>query len=155
MTAIVVNNSTYGMTGGQSSPTTPLAAKTATAKAGHVERPFDIAALSAASGATFVARTTCFHARHAEEMMKKGISHGGFSVVEMISGCHTNYGRRNEMPDPAMFLKDQKERAVLVGKASGMSESDLAGKYLIGVLSEGEEAEWTKAYADARRAYET
>lgn len=151
MTAVVVNNSTYGMTGGQSSPTTPVSAKTATAKRGAIERPFDIAALSAGAGATFVARSTSFHARHAEEMIKKGFEHKGFSVVEIISGCHTNYGRRNAMPDPVMFLRDQKERAVLVEKTAGMTPEALEGKMVIGVLSRSEAPEWTEEYFRAGR----
>jgi 2-oxoglutarate ferredoxin oxidoreductase subunit beta len=52
LTAIVVNNSTYGMTGGQYSPTTPIGAQAATAPYGHIEQPFPIAELAPAAPST-------------------------------------------------------------------------------------------------------
>jgi 2-oxoglutarate ferredoxin oxidoreductase subunit beta len=58
LTAIVVNNSIYGMTGGQSSPTTPLSSRATTAPYGNVEPPFPVSELAIAAGATFVARIT-------------------------------------------------------------------------------------------------
>jgi 2-oxoglutarate ferredoxin oxidoreductase subunit beta len=51
LTAIVVNNNIYGMTGGQSSPTTPLDAFSATAPYGHIEQPFPVCELAMAAGA--------------------------------------------------------------------------------------------------------
>jgi 2-oxoglutarate ferredoxin oxidoreductase, beta subunit (EC 1.2.7.3) len=61
LTAIVVNNATYGMTGGQYSPTTPLGALSTTAPYGHIEPPFQIAELAQCAGAAFVARSTVYH----------------------------------------------------------------------------------------------
>src|SRR3990172_6518935 len=60
LTAIVINNQVYGMTGGQVSPTTPHGAKASTAIYGHLEQPFDIAGLAMAAGAPFVARGTVY-----------------------------------------------------------------------------------------------
>lgn len=147
LTAIVVNNSTYGMTGGQTSPTTPVGAKTATAHPVSVERPFDIAALSIGAGASFVARTTSFHARQAEEFIRRGLAHKGFSVVEIVTGCHTNYGRRNDMPDPVTILKKQKELALPAEKAVGLSEAELSGRIVTGVLAERDYPEFLEARA--------
>ena len=62
ITAIVVNNSIYGMTGGQYSPTTPRGDLTATSLYGNIEPPFPITDLAIAAGATYVARSTAFHA---------------------------------------------------------------------------------------------
>ena len=42
LTAIIVNNSIYGMTGGQYSPTTPLDSRATTAPYGNIEQPFPI-----------------------------------------------------------------------------------------------------------------
>ena len=61
LAAIVVNNNIYGMTGGQSSPTTPLDSRSTTAPYGHIEQPFPICELSMAAGASFVARSTVYH----------------------------------------------------------------------------------------------
>jgi 2-oxoglutarate ferredoxin oxidoreductase subunit beta len=56
LTVILYNNNIYGMTGGQYSPLTPFNSKATTAPYGTVERPFDVAELAKAAGATFVAR---------------------------------------------------------------------------------------------------
>jgi 2-oxoglutarate ferredoxin oxidoreductase subunit beta len=61
LTAIIVNNFNYGMTGGQVSGTTPFEHKTATTAWGNPERSFDICELAAAAGANYVARGTIYH----------------------------------------------------------------------------------------------
>ena len=58
LTTIIFDNNIYGMTGGQSSPLTPQSCRSTTAPFGHIERSFDIAKLSIAAGATYVARGT-------------------------------------------------------------------------------------------------
>ena len=58
VTAIVVNNLNYGMTGGQYSATTPETRITFTSRLGHIEQGFDICKLAEAAGAPFVARAT-------------------------------------------------------------------------------------------------
>src|SRR3990172_3115290 len=62
LTAIVVNNSTYGMTGGQTSPTTPYGMKSTTAVFRNIEQAFDISELAVTAGASFAARGTVYHA---------------------------------------------------------------------------------------------
>src|SRR5512146_3197120 len=49
LTAIVVNNNIYGLTGGQSSPTTPQEMLATTATYGAIEQPFDIAKVAEAA----------------------------------------------------------------------------------------------------------
>src|SRR5512137_3015274 len=61
LTAIVVNNNIYGMTGGQYSPTTPYGATATTALYGNIEQAFSIAELAAMAGASMVARGTVYH----------------------------------------------------------------------------------------------
>ena len=61
ITALVVNNSIYGMTGGQQSPTTPLDMRATTAPYGNIEPPFPVCDLAIAAGATYVARSTVYH----------------------------------------------------------------------------------------------
>ncbi|MEW6400126.1 MAG: 2-oxoacid:ferredoxin oxidoreductase subunit beta, partial [Bacillota bacterium] len=95
LTAIIVNNLTYGMTGGQYSPTTPLGAKATTAPYGHLEAPFDISALTMTAGASFVARSTVYHVTQLDNILSQAMTRRGFGVVEVLSPCHTNYGRQN------------------------------------------------------------
>jgi 2-oxoglutarate ferredoxin oxidoreductase, beta subunit (EC 1.2.7.3) len=62
MTLIVFNNYTYGMTGGQYSPTQPLDSYSTTTPFGNIEPPFDVCNLAQAAGATWVGRSTSYHA---------------------------------------------------------------------------------------------
>ena len=61
MTAIVMNNRIYGMTGGQFSPLSGSDISATTAPYRTIDRSFDVVDLARAAGATFVARTTSYH----------------------------------------------------------------------------------------------
>jgi 2-oxoglutarate ferredoxin oxidoreductase subunit beta len=102
---ICSNNFNYGMTGGQSGPTTPIGAFTTTSRYGNIEHPFNLAHLAAASGAVYVARWTAIHVKRIRESMKKAITKKGFSFVEIITPCPEEYGRRNKIADPILGMK--------------------------------------------------
>ncbi len=146
LTAIIINNATYGMTGGQYSPATPYGAKSTTSVYGHVEHAFNIAELAVAAGASFVARSTVYHASHLEQMIKKAIEKRGFSVMEIISNCHVQHGRRNKLGGAVEMINDFKERAVTIGKAGKMNPEELEGKITIGVLTDVEKPISTDEY---------
>lgn len=113
ITAIVFNNNIYGMTGGQFSPTTQVNDKATTAPYGNIDKPFDVCQLTAASGATFVARASSYHAQQMKDFTKKAIQHKGFSVVEGISTCPTYYGRKNKKGNAAQMLLNLKNTSRL------------------------------------------
>jgi len=93
ITVICNNNSTYGMTGGQRSPTTEKGIKTLTSPYGNIEDPVNIQGLVRANK-RFYARTTTFHLAHMKKCIKEAIEHEGFAFVDIISHCVENYGRR-------------------------------------------------------------
>lgn len=103
LTTIIFNNSVYGMTGGQLSPTTPVNTKTTTTPYGNFENPFNIAELAIAAGASYVARWTTYHTKQLKKSIKEALLHKGFSVVEAITGCPTQ-----QKVKPAEILKFQK-----------------------------------------------
>lgn len=138
LTAIILNNSVYGMTGGQFSPTTPYGMRTTTTMFSNVEQAFKISELAVTAGAVFVARGTVYHARMLDGLFEKAFSKTGFSVVEVVSHCHTQYGRLNRMGTAVEMMQWQKEHAITVEKALGMTDSDLADKFKIGVLIDRE-----------------
>jgi 2-oxoglutarate ferredoxin oxidoreductase subunit beta len=146
MTAIVVNNQIYGMTGGQYSPTTPHGKRGTTAPYGNVEHAFDTAALAVGAGATFVARTSVFHAREAGKLIEAAIRHKGFSVVEVISNCHTSYGRMNKFPTPVAMLEWMRDSSVSVRAAERMDPEDLKGKFTRGIITQKDKPEFITAY---------
>src|SRR5512136_477056 len=112
ITALVVNNAIYGMTGGQYSPTTPLGGKATTAPYGNVEPPFPVCELAIAAGATYVARSTVYHALELDKFLADAISKDGFSVVEAISYCHTTYGRLNKLGTAADMMRSLKDNTI-------------------------------------------
>jgi 2-oxoglutarate ferredoxin oxidoreductase subunit beta len=145
--AIVMNNNIYGMTGGQASPTTPLGAFATTAPYGAVDPPFDICKLAMGAGATFVARATIAQPPMCESLIKKGIQHDGFSVIEIMTHCHTQFGRKNKRGKPLDNYNLFKENSVPKAKADTMTAEELKGKYVIGELFHDESAvEYTKKY---------
>ena len=93
LTAIIINNNIYGMTGGQYSPTTPYGMKATTAPYRNIEHAFNIAELAVTAGAVFVGRGTVYHARLLDKLIEKAFVKRGFGVVEVITHCHTQYGR--------------------------------------------------------------
>ena len=152
ITAIVVNNSIYGMTGGQYSPTTPYGSMATTALYGNIEHAFSIAELAAMAGASMVARGTVYHATLLDELIEMAIVKRGFAVVEVISHCHTQYGRRNRMGGAVDMLRWQKESAVKVEKAQTMTQEELTGKFTIGVLEDRDLPVYTQEYHKIRDA---
>ena len=92
MTVILVNNLNYGMTGGQSAPTTPLHVQTSTYPQ-HPEDPFDLTELVSGAGASYVARWTTFYANEIIATIKEALLHPGFAFIEIISQCPTYAAR--------------------------------------------------------------
>jgi len=95
LTIVCVNNFNYGMTGGQVAATTPYNKKTTTTPMGNPESPFNLPLLAYASGASYIARWTILHTRELTDCIKDAILKRGFSFIEALGPCPTNYGRRN------------------------------------------------------------
>ena len=113
MTIICVNNFTYGMTGGQVTPTTPVEAVASTTPYGNSEEPFNLPHLAESAGAVYVARWTTFHVRQAIKAMKEAIQKSGFTFVEIVSPCPTLYGRRNKLGDGLEMMRSFKEKSTI------------------------------------------
>jgi 2-oxoglutarate ferredoxin oxidoreductase subunit beta len=122
------------MTGGQFSPTTPFGLKTSSSPYGNLESAFDICGLAREAGATFVARSTVYHARLLEKVIGMALNKEGFSVVEVISNCTTYFGREIGLRSPVDMMKWQRDNSVVVEKAKELQEEDLRQKMVIGVL---------------------
>jgi len=99
LTAIVVNNAVYGLTGGQASPTTPVGGRTTTCEPGAFERPLKLETLARAAGASFYARSTVAHPASLVKLIERALQAPGFALVEILSNCHVLYGRMNDLGD--------------------------------------------------------
>jgi 2-oxoglutarate/2-oxoacid ferredoxin oxidoreductase subunit beta len=151
LTAIIVNNSVYGMTGGQYSPTTPYGMKSATTVYSNVEHAFSISELAVTAGAVFVGRGTVYHAKLLDNLMEKAFAKVGFSVVEIISHCHTQYGRMNRLGSAVEMMEWQRDHAVPVEKAARMKEEELQDKFKIGVLVDRDLPAYQDEYEKVRQ----
>ena len=143
ITVICVNNSIYGMTGGQISPTSPRGSYGSTAPYGALERPFNLSNLVTAAGATYVARWTTAHPIQLSNAIKKGLQNKGFSFIEAVSQCPTYYGRKNKMRTPIEMMQWMKESSILKNKADKLEESELEGKIIVGEFQNKVEPEFT------------
>lgn len=147
MTAIVINNSIYGMTGGQFSPLTPLGKKATTAPYGSIDRAFNLVDLARGAGATYVARCDVYHAVQLTNLIVEAANHKGFSVLEAVATCPISYGRHNDMPAPAAMMNWLKESTVTVQQAAKMTEEELQDKIIIGKHFETEAVEYCEQMA--------
>src|SRR5512137_263133 len=146
ITAIVVNNAIYGMTGGQYSPTTPIGSKAATAPYGNVEPPMPICELAKAAGATYVARSTVYHAVELDRFLEQAIRKNGFSLVEAVSYCHTTYGRVNKLGSPVDMMRLLKENSVSINAVEKLTPEERETKIVRGVFHEIDKPEYTQLY---------
>jgi 2-oxoglutarate/2-oxoacid ferredoxin oxidoreductase subunit beta len=151
LTAIILNNSVYGMTGGQYSPTTPYGMKSATSVYSNVEHAFRISELAVTAGAVFVGRGTVYHAKLLDSLMEKAFAKVGFSVVEVVAHCHTQYGRMNRLGGAVEMMQWQRDHAVTVEKSAGMTEEELRDKFAIGVLVDRDLPVYEDEYNKVRR----
>lgn len=89
MTYIVMDNQTYGLTKGQSSPTSMLGFKAGPHPQGNPDAPINGLAIALAAGGTFVARGFSSEPKQMTEMIKEAVRHPGFALVEVMSPCVT------------------------------------------------------------------
>jgi 2-oxoglutarate ferredoxin oxidoreductase subunit beta len=97
ITYVVMNNQIYGLTTGQASPTTMKDIRTKSTPRGNAELPINPIALALVSGATYIARAFSGEPEHMSQMIAGGISHRGFSLIDVFSPCVT-YNKINTYP---------------------------------------------------------
>jgi 2-oxoglutarate ferredoxin oxidoreductase subunit beta len=143
ITAIVMNNRIYGMTGGQYSPLSGQGTLATTAPYTNIDQGFDIAALSTAAGATFVARTTTYHVHQLIDLLRKAIVHDGFAVLEVLSQCPTYFGRKNKIGDAAEMMSWFKDMTAPIGSAAKQKNPGLIER---GIFVQKELPEYCREY---------
>ncbi len=150
ITAIIINNQIYGMTGGQTSPTTPYGSIASTATFGHIEHAFSIAELAVTAGASFVARGTVYHAQMLDRLIARAIDHPGFAVVEVMSNCHVQFGRRNKLGSAVAMLNWMKDHAVKSDELGALPPDSLDDRFTIGILTERQKPDYIEQYRKIR-----
>jgi 2-oxoglutarate ferredoxin oxidoreductase subunit beta len=139
----LVNNLIYGMTGGQSAPTTPPTAISSTSPYGVFEPNFNLPQLMEAAGAVYVARWTTYHVKQLAKSMAEAMAKKGFCFIEAISPCPTLYQRRNKMGDGLDAMKLYKQISKI---RNGAPTNEVAitktGEIIVGKFIDRERPEW-------------
>jgi len=143
ITAIIMNNRIYGMTGGQYSPLSGYGTMATTAPYSNIDHDFDPVALSKSAGASFVARATTYHVKQMTDILKKAILHEGFSVVEVLSQCPTYFGRKNRLGSAVEMMEFYKSQTTPIGSKAKAKNPDLIER---GIFIQKEMPEYCNEY---------
>ena len=151
LTAVVFNNSIYGMTGGQMSPATFEGDRSTTSPFGNVEQAFDLCELAEAAGASYVARGTSYSYTKLAQVIA-----GGLVAPRLLV-------RRGDDLVPDLLRAPERhpvaERDARSGRRRGPSPVEkfdrdgprLQDRYPVGVLHHVERTEYTDAYGEVQR----
>jgi 2-oxoglutarate/2-oxoacid ferredoxin oxidoreductase subunit beta len=145
LTAIIMNNRIYGMTGGQYSPLSGRGTLATTAPYQNIDQDFDVVELATAAGATFVARTSTYHVQQMADLIRQAILHEGFSVVEIMSQCPTYFGRKNKQGGAVEMMQLFKQITTPVGSKAKKENPELIER---GIFVQKELPEYCAQYED-------
>lgn len=150
VTALILNNNIYGMTGGQSSSTTPENCVSMTSPFGQLESTFDIVELAKAAGAHYVARSTVLHVKLLDRILVTALERPGFNLVEALTPCHTQYGRKNKFKTVVDMYKWYKKNALPLDAMAKLPEKQRAERVPIGIFVQEDAPSLEERYAKMR-----
>jgi 2-oxoglutarate ferredoxin oxidoreductase subunit beta len=108
LTYLVMDNSIYGLTKGQVSPTTPCGETTATTAYGSIDIPIQPLEVMLGYGTTFIAQSSPLYLKHLTDIIVKALQHPGFSYVNILSPCVTYRGKETyqNIKDHIFYVED-------------------------------------------------
>ncbi len=118
VTYVIMDNSIYGLTKGQTSPTSRVGFTTKTTPRGSIERAVNPLLLALTSGATFVGRGFSGQPKELAELIVQGMDHQGFAVIDVFSPC-TTFNKVNTFK----FYREQTERLPSDHDATSLGEA--------------------------------
>jgi 2-oxoglutarate ferredoxin oxidoreductase subunit beta len=98
LTYVIMDNSTYGLTKGQYSPTSPVGFQAGSTPYGNIEKPLNPLAMLIAYGATFVGQGYSGKPKELADLMTRAMEHKGFAFINVISPCITFYNTYKLIP---------------------------------------------------------
>jgi pyruvate ferredoxin oxidoreductase beta subunit len=142
MTYIVFNNEIFGLTKGQTSPTSPKGHKSKTQPSGSAKSPLRPLSMSLNAGATYIARTAAVNPNQAKEIIKEAIEHDGFAHIDFLTQCPTwNKDARQYVPyvdvqesdDYNFDIHDREEAARMMRETEDVLNEGtvLTGRYYV------------------------
>ena len=98
MLYLIMDNSTYGLTKGQYSPTSPTGFQAGSTPYGNIEQPLNPLAMLIAYGASFVGQGSSGKPRELTELITRAMEHKGFAFINVLSPCITFYNTYKVIP---------------------------------------------------------
>ena len=108
ITYIVFNNEIFGLTKGQTSPTSPKGHKSKTQPHGSAKDPVRPLSLSLTSGSSYVARTAAVNPNQARDILAEAIEHDGFAHIDFLTQCPT-WNKDAKQYVPYVDVQDSEE----------------------------------------------
>ena len=142
MTYIVFNNEIFGLTKGQTSPTSPKGHKSKTQPHGSAKEPLRPLSLALNAGASYVARTAAVNPNQAKEILVEAMEHDGFAHVDFLTQCPTwnkdakqyvPYIDVNDSDDYEFDKTDRREAADMMAETENALHDGkvLTGRYYV------------------------
>lgn len=142
MMYIVFNNEIFGLTKGQTSPTSPKGHKSKTQPHGSAKDPLRPLSMALSAGASYVARTAAVNPRQATEILTEAMEHDGFAHIDFLTQCPTwNKDAKQYVPytdvqqseDYDFDTHDRREAAEMMHKTENkLNEGDvLTGRFFV------------------------
>jgi 2-oxoglutarate ferredoxin oxidoreductase subunit beta len=125
ITVICNSNEVLAMTGGQASPTARIGGITKTTPKGNMAQPINVQGVLTANNKYFYARTTPAFKNHLKKCLKKALTHQGFSFVEVINPCLTNYGKKMGWKTSGEIFNNLRKRYKVKNKAKTLKDNEL------------------------------
>ena len=143
---VMMDNSVYGMTKGQPSPTSDMGVISKASPYGVLEQPINPASLAVAFGATFVARGFSGKPRDLEALIVGAVSHKGFAFVHVISPCVTFLNAYDRWQTNTVEVESHNPE----DRAEAFRLTSLTDKFRLGVFYQKEEETLDAKYAELR-----
>ncbi|PMP62361.1 MAG: 2-oxoacid ferredoxin oxidoreductase [Hydrogenobaculum sp.] len=162
ITVLCMDNQVYGLTKNQISPTSREGLYGSLTPFGSIDKPVNPISYMLTFGATFVAQTYAGNLKHMSEIIKKAISHKGFSFVNIISPCPT-YNKVDTFKyykDKTIDINEQGHKELdNLQKALELAMKDLehyyndSAKVPIGIFYEKEEPTYQDRVKEVKTKY--
>ena len=142
MTYIVFNNEIFGLTKGQTSPTSPKGHTSKTQPHGSAKDPIRPLSQSLTAGASYIARTAAVNPNQAKDIIVEAVEHDGFSHIDFLTQCPTwnkdakqyvPYIDINESDDYEFDNTDRKEASEMMYETEDVLHEGtvLTGRYYV------------------------
>lgn len=141
ITYIVHNNAVYGLTKGQTAPTSAKGFKTNSTPAGSINDPVNPVLLALAAGATFVARGFSSEVDHLTQLILNGVDHRGFALIDVLQPCVTfNHINTYEFYRKRIYkLEDDPTHSTNVRSAAMIKAGEWGDRIPIGIFLQEED----------------